>query len=1036
MAMSTPRGRMRSHGEAIGDVNSKVSGGRKPVIGLRPIKEKSKRSEAMIDEQLLFMRETQNYLRETLDNLEKALAEDGFEKTEEDLQKLFDKSDEILVIVQVLMKIRNELAYARLDLERAVKSNFGVDAAKKRVKWLQDRLEKVLLTAKSYCHLHNRSLQRSKTPQSRLKDQISEKLWNKLSEGQQKMLLESEERKQHIHCIIDNGPATPIVKEITKMQLPQTDSAESVSVETGSRDAEAKEEAIHMVTVTDHDLTQQSNKPGPFAGKRKQRKRLDGSKGSGDATVMKSESSTVVDLLPPTSPGGHHSDQESVTTFEPLSEPEEFDDHHSESILSSVGVQELDEAGYDYGSSSTEVTSPSEVINDGSHKDKVDAKSVIISAMDKVEEKDDLNSDGEYPNGDDDDDDDDKVADYWDSDHHKFEWSGYMQSLDPRSWHALGLGVPESFLSKEKPKFDPELPWKEKPMKVNSVIDVHKIALDRLLLRLHKMYEAVGQATQSTIDPAIKDEKIETVIGKLELEVEGSGSAMEKQQSTQPLITKQASHISLPQISSPVARQKSMMSLEKYPVVIHEPTVIRTARPNRTKLYPQESSAWCDDVESGYTMPRIVKVQARPKLHKSKSLIQSRYKQQKQDSPRNERQVSELDLANKSLWKPTMVRKIVTALKGFNKEGEQSELERDRDGPKWKRIQTLLGEGGLMSSNPVIAAEAAKTIGKLKCREQCVVDTLSQVIKLQRDAKVCYEASKAVILLGTWDPYAMSVIRQYIKQGNKDIVLELLSTMTKARDIAFVDKTTNEFKKLVNLLIFTIKTQSPELAFHAAVSLGRLCVVEPVSKAYLISRLSGLSPHDKGEALYVLIKQMNCKEKRVVEALMEQLNTAYNWKLRMEAADLLIFIGGRDVFTVKSADEVFDILERLLWDHANKELRAKVSDALSSLNLRQRATEVVLRRLEDPAEEVRARAVISLATLGMKGVKEMKALLDLLELDSSVYVRIQVVRAFGNMEWNDPRILRSLRERERGEGSLATEARKTLAFLARCPTTK
>ena len=37
-----------------------------------------------------------------------------------------------------------------------------VDAAKKRVKWLQDRLEKVLLTAKSYCHLYNRSLLKSK----------------------------------------------------------------------------------------------------------------------------------------------------------------------------------------------------------------------------------------------------------------------------------------------------------------------------------------------------------------------------------------------------------------------------------------------------------------------------------------------------------------------------------------------------------------------------------------------------------------------------------------------------------------------------------------------------------------------------------------------------------------------------------------------------------------------------------------------------------------------------------------------------------
>ena len=85
------------------------------------------------------------------------------------------------------------------------------------------------------------------------------------------------------------------------------------------------------------------------------------------------------------------------------------------------------------------------LVLNGFTSDKVDAKSVVISAMGKVEEEDDLNSDGEYH---DKDDGDDKVTEYWDSDHHKFEWSGYMQSLDSRSWHALGLGVPESFLSK------------------------------------------------------------------------------------------------------------------------------------------------------------------------------------------------------------------------------------------------------------------------------------------------------------------------------------------------------------------------------------------------------------------------------------------------------------------------------------------------------------------------------------------------------------------------------------------------------------
>ena len=59
------------------------------------------------------------------------------------------------------------------------------------------------------------------------------------------------------------------------------------------------------------------------------------------------------------------------------------------------------------------------------------------------EEDDDLNDDRGN-----DDDSQDMVAEYWSSDHHKFDWSGYMQNLDPLSWHSLGLSVPESFLSK------------------------------------------------------------------------------------------------------------------------------------------------------------------------------------------------------------------------------------------------------------------------------------------------------------------------------------------------------------------------------------------------------------------------------------------------------------------------------------------------------------------------------------------------------------------------------------------------------------
>lgn len=94
---------------------------------------------------------------------------------------------------------------------------------------------------------------------------------------------------------------------------------------------------------------------------RKERKRSDGSKGSGDKTT-KVGTNNVLELLPPTTPHDHHSDQESVTTAEPQSEPEDIDDdQRSESIVSSVGVHESEETESEAKSVPTfEVTTPSE----------------------------------------------------------------------------------------------------------------------------------------------------------------------------------------------------------------------------------------------------------------------------------------------------------------------------------------------------------------------------------------------------------------------------------------------------------------------------------------------------------------------------------------------------------------------------------------------------------------------------------------------------------------------------------------------------
>ena len=108
------------------------------------------------------------------------------------------------------------------------------------------------------------------------------------------------------------------------------------------------------------DFNKTTNNNYYFVLCRKQRKRSDGSKGSGDKTG-KSGSNNLIDLLPPKSPRDRHSDQDSVTTVEPQSEPEDFDDQRSESIVSSVGAHESEENESDAKSVPTvEVTTPSE----------------------------------------------------------------------------------------------------------------------------------------------------------------------------------------------------------------------------------------------------------------------------------------------------------------------------------------------------------------------------------------------------------------------------------------------------------------------------------------------------------------------------------------------------------------------------------------------------------------------------------------------------------------------------------------------------
>lgn len=59
----------------------------------------------------------------------------------------------------------------------------------------------------------------------------------------------------------------------------------------------------------------------------------------------------------------------------------------------------------------------------------------------------------------------------------------------------------------------------------------------------------------------------------------------------------------------------------------------------------------------------------------------------------------------------------------------------------------------------------------------------------------------------------------------------------------------------------------------------------------------------------------------------------------------------------------------------------------------------------------------------------MRVLIEMLDLDPSDNVRREVIRAFGALQITDKKIIRLIKERERGGGILATEAKNVLKIL-------
>ncbi|XP_052261939.1 uncharacterized protein LOC127865911 isoform X4 [Dreissena polymorpha] len=667
----------------------------------------------------------------------------------------------------------------------------------------------------------------------------------------------------------------------------------------------------------------------------------------------------------------------------------------------------------------------------------------------------------------------DKSRDYWLSEHHRFEYSEHSEALleiNPLSYHNVGLAVPGTFLEKPSRSFE-VLPWRSR-RRGSEVNDIHKIALDKLAGRVHHLYDKFYEAALLSVRPTQTAEtyRESTMLANIENAREGVRSVTPTDSRpgmvTAPPTT--ADGTSRPQTVAvemkPIQYRPGLMVY--HPKPIPPPEVLPLTRISKDKEYPRLSNQFVEeddflthkpavrivDQRNLYKETQLKLYRDRPKkseegpssmekkfrmmLEQEKSMASRSTRSSRNTTPSSKRSSASVRAKGGAGNRTTMSRAFtkVQAITKITEIGAESEAGastwsrlkpssrgKEYSGLKWERVKSLV-HVHLVSKRPEERQDAAKHLGLLRCGDAMVFFALKERLRIDDDSRTKYEAAKSLILLGCWDEDVLQVVLKYLVIGNTEIRQDLLLNMIDGKNVQYVNKKVATFPELVKVLSHFCCNPDPEdtIAFDAAILLGRLCVMDENAKQKLLRSLDQSSDtHVKAKALETLVKQLNCTSWDVVQHLLGLFQKSPVWKYRALAADLLIVLGKEHVCLSGEEERIYQILERKLWDDPNRDVRVSAAKALAALGMFAKACDRIGKRLEDMDEDIRAQAVISVGTLEMKNEKIVRLLLEMLELDTSEYVRLMIARTFTILKLTDKRVMRALRERDKVEGALA-----------------
>ncbi|KAJ8319004.1 hypothetical protein KUTeg_004095 [Tegillarca granosa] len=985
------------------------------------------RSDILLTEQTENVKNAQNAFTKILADLENAKTEQEIDRLRAEAETTKEKADQALMILYILNKIDGELVYARADLQEALDTDSdNINAARKRVMWLEDRMGtlcgKIRLRGQATQRPHRtRASTTDRNPTITFRSTITDDDMSdddtrhrlplhRARPGSDALSLSGSEdyrdMQQHRRGMMDtpSSAGSPYYPQQQRELADSESESENMSpthvvqkqqIATSDEGSEADDQVTELPTMFQKDKTQFSNiststpeplePPEPPKEEEKDEENEDLSKADEEAGESEDKEDSSEDK---------ETNEDDAERSESGTSNEKDGEEEKEEADKVEEMNKLQLPGA--GENKTFMTELSAATN------KSKSRVTIVSPKREDTRQAFLREIAEEER--------DIVMEYWQSEHHRFEFgefSDVLCQLDPLSYHQMGLAVPGSFLQRYDKDFE-LLPWNQPPGKRGGdIMDIHRKALDKLALKIHRMYDKVYSASLVAVRPAEQDQRESSFFRSIDF-----GSTKDGTMTPNTMMVKTLP--SLPSTSDEKIKPNKG-KLIYYPKPIPPPEVLPLTRTTKGKEYPRLANSF-GDPDPSVRKPALRIADQRNLANETKlSLYKEKNKGRQNGPSTTERNFRRMFIEKEA---------SVGSVNGDTDQEIEEDISNANDVSSevsgWSKIKPK-NKGREYSG---LKWERVKHLGLLRCGDAMVFYALKERMKNDEDQRVRYEAAKSLILIGCWEEDIQRVIIKYLVIGNAEIRQDIIRTMIDGKNVQHVNKNLSTFPELVKVLSHFCRSPDPDdsNALDAAVLLGKLCVADDSAK---IKLKRSLHQSDDTHSLEILVKQLNCTDYDIVMSIMDLLNKSPVWKYRELAANLLIDLGQKVVCSGPDTEKIYEILEKRLWDESQKEVRLAAAKALAALGMFGKACEKIEKRLDDAEDDIRAQAVISVGTLGMKTEKISRVLLEMLELDSSDYI----VRTFVELKSTHPRIIRALKERERADGQLGREAKKAVQAL-------